>query len=85
MVKKFNFPTLSEWATFIDSIKNVAFALIFVIIGFYVTLHTELPVELVTRWVDVAMIVGSVYVGTRAVTKNNDELMQAIKNIGKKP
>jgi hypothetical protein len=67
MVRKFDLPSLVDLATFIDSVKNVIFALIFVGAGFYVTLHTELPVDLVNRWVDMAMIVGSIYVGTRAV------------------
>jgi hypothetical protein len=57
--------TLQEIATFVDSIKNVLFAMMFVLIGFYVTVAPGITPEYAGQWVAVAMTVGGVYIGTR--------------------
>lgn len=58
-------PPLSEWATFIDSVKNVFFAFLFVIIGFYVTITPGISPEHSGQWIGAAMTVAGVYIGTR--------------------
>jgi len=58
-------PTLADLATFIDSIKNVFFAMVFVLAGFYVTMTPGVPPEYAGQWVGAAMTVGGVYIGTR--------------------
>lgn len=66
MMENITCPSLSDWATFIDSVKNVLFALTFVLIGFYVTINPDIMKEFASRWVDAAMIVASYYIGTRS-------------------
>jgi hypothetical protein len=56
---------LTELATFIDSIKNVMFALIFVVAGFYVTVVPGVAENFAGQWVGAAMTVAGVYIGTR--------------------
>jgi len=56
---------LEDIATFIDSIKNVLFAVIFVLAGFYVTVHSGIPQEYASQWINAAMLVGGVYIGQR--------------------
>jgi len=58
-------PCLTDLATFIDNIKNVVFAMIFVLAGFYVTITPGIAPEYAGQWVGAAMTVGGVYIGTR--------------------
>ena len=58
--------TLEEIATFIDSIKNVLFAIIFVFVGFYVTITPGIVPEYAGQWVGAAMTVAGFYIGTRS-------------------
>jgi hypothetical protein len=60
------FPSLADLATFIDSVKNVVFALIFVFAGFYVTVTPGVTTEYAGQWVGAAMTVAGFYIGTRA-------------------
>jgi hypothetical protein len=64
---------LQDLATFVDSVKNVFFATMFVLAGFYVTTHPEIAIELTNRWMDIVGIVAGVYIGTRAVNKGKQE------------
>jgi hypothetical protein len=52
-------------ATFIDSIKNVLFAILFVLAGFYVTVVPGIVPEYAGQWVGAAMTVAGVYIGSR--------------------
>jgi hypothetical protein len=57
---------LQDLATFIDSIKNVLFAMMFVVAGFYVTIHPGITPEYAGQWVGAAMMAAGVYIGQRA-------------------
>jgi hypothetical protein len=59
-------PGLTGVAAFIDSIKNVMFALIFVLCGFYVTVTPGIEAGMAGQWLGAAMLVAGVYVGTRS-------------------
>jgi hypothetical protein len=73
------FPNLTDWATFIDSIKNVVFALIFVIAGFYVTVTPGISENFAGQWVGAAMMAAGVYIGQRAEKgKQEAALAQAV-------
>jgi hypothetical protein len=68
---------LEDFAKFIDSIKNVMFAVMFVLIGFYVTIHPGITPEYAGQWVGAAMTVAGVYIGQR-VEKNKQDTIQAL-------
>ena len=70
--------TLTDLATFIDSIKNVLFAMMFVLIGFYVTIHPGITPEYAGQWVGAAMTVAGVYIGQRVEKAKQDTI--AVQN-----
>jgi hypothetical protein len=57
--------TLQDLATFIDSVKNVLFAMMFVMAGFYVTIVPGIAPEYAGQWVGAAMMAAGVYIGQR--------------------
>lgn len=57
---------LKEIASFIESIKNVMFAIMFVLAGFYVTVVPDISPEYAGQWVGAAMTVAGFYIGARA-------------------
>ena len=60
--------TTQDIIDLVDGVKNVVVALLFVIMGFYVTIHPEgIPANLQTQWVSAAMSVGLIYIGGRQV------------------
>jgi hypothetical protein len=68
--------TLQDMATFIDSIKNVLFAMMFVVAGFYVTISPGIAPEYAGQWVGAAMMAAGVYIGQR-VEKGKQETVVA--------
>lgn len=66
---------LTELATFIDSIKNVMFAAMFVMAGFYVTIVPGIAPEYAGQWVGAAMMAAGVYIGTRVEKGKNEAVL----------
>jgi hypothetical protein len=72
-------PSLENLATFIDSIKNVAFALMFVLAGFYVTVTPGVVTEYAGQWVGAAMTVAGFYIGARSEKGKTQGIVAQIK------
>ena len=71
--------TLADVATFIDSIKNVLFALIFVLVGFYVTVVPGISENYAGQWLGAAMMVAGVYIGQRAEKGKQEAVLAQTK------
>lgn len=79
--------TLEALANFIDSIKNVMFALLFVVAGFYVTVTPGISENFAGQWVGAAMMAAGVYIGQRTEKGKQDAVatqvaaIEAAKNL----
>lgn len=72
-------PCLADVASFIESIKNVFFALVFVIAGFYVTVMPGIPEQYAGQWVGAAMMAAGVYIGTRSEKGKSQAVIEQLK------
>jgi len=59
--------TVDETIKFIDATKNFVIAMLFIVAALYMTFRNG-TADLATRWVDMAMTIGSIYFGGRVVT-----------------
>jgi hypothetical protein len=71
-------PCLTDLSAFIDNIKNVFFALIFVLCGFYVTVTPGIEPGMAGQWLGAAMLVAGVYVGTRSEKGKSEAVVAQI-------